>query len=87
MRGITPSHRVEIARVLGDMPRKDVENINFDAREVACVTALDRADLSADATKESQAVGTECPGRAPAASGAGAAGVAAAGEAFPATKR
>ncbi len=35
-----------VAKTLYDMQRKYVENINFDALEIACVSALDREQLS-----------------------------------------
>jgi hypothetical protein len=40
--GITASHDPEIARALTDLARKYIENLNFDAIEVACLSALDR---------------------------------------------
>lgn len=41
--GSLPDNRnLEIAKTLFEMQRKYLENINFDALEVACVTALDR---------------------------------------------
>lgn len=41
--GITPSHSPEIAKTLAEMQRKYIENLNFDALEVVCMSALDRA--------------------------------------------
>ena len=40
--GIAASHSPEIARTLADLARKYIENLNFDAIEVACLSALDR---------------------------------------------
>lgn len=41
--GGLPDHRnLELAKILFEMQRKYLENVNFDALEVACVTALDR---------------------------------------------
>lgn len=44
---ITPGQQsTEIAKTLHDMQRKYMENINFDAVEVACVSALEHGDES-----------------------------------------
>ncbi len=41
--GLTPSRSPEIAHELAEMQRKYLENLNFDAVEIACMSALDRA--------------------------------------------
>jgi hypothetical protein len=40
--GITPSHAADVPKTLHEMQRKYLENLNFDALEVACLSALDR---------------------------------------------
>ena len=40
--GITAPNNPEISRALTELARKYIENINFDALEVACVSSLDR---------------------------------------------
>lgn len=40
---ITPTAHADVANTLAEIQRKYIENLNFDALEVACVSALDRA--------------------------------------------
>lgn len=40
--GITAHNNPDIAKTIAEMQRKYIENLNFDAVEVACVSALDR---------------------------------------------
>jgi hypothetical protein len=46
--GIAPGHSPEVARILAEIQRKYIENLNFDALEVACVSALDRGRADPD---------------------------------------
>jgi len=40
--GVTSSHNPEIVKTLAEIQRKYIENLNFDALEVGCISALDR---------------------------------------------
>lgn len=75
--GVTASNNPEIAKTLFEIQRKYIENLNFDALEVACVSALDRSlnDTSVRAAAEAYeaaiaALGNNPAGRATAANAA-----------------
>jgi hypothetical protein len=44
--GIAAHNNPEIAKTIAEMQRKYIENLNFDAAEVACISALDRENLT-----------------------------------------
>jgi hypothetical protein len=55
--GITASNNPEIAKTLAEIQRKYIENLNFDALEVACISALDRGREEATLRANAEAYG------------------------------
>jgi hypothetical protein len=53
--GITAHNNPEIAKTIAEMQRKYIENLNFDAVEVACVSALDRENVTNAALQDGSA--------------------------------
>jgi len=52
--GIKASDNLEVAKTLAEMQRMYIENLNFDAIEVACISALDRDQETASAEVSSR---------------------------------
>jgi hypothetical protein len=52
---IAAQNNPEIAKTLADMQRKYIENLNFDALEVACISALDRGRDVAEIRAQAEA--------------------------------
>jgi hypothetical protein len=55
--GISASNNPEIAKTLAEIQRKYIENLNVDALEVACVSALDRSTSDEDVRAKAEAYG------------------------------
>jgi hypothetical protein len=55
--GISTSNNPEIAKTLAEIQRKYIENLNFDALEVACVSALDRGHSEDEVRAKAEAYG------------------------------